>query len=108
MRVSVPLKLLTALGLKVTVTVQLAPAASPVPQLLVSVNCDRLDTMLLIFMPAAAWLVTVRVWEALVVFICWLPNANNMADRPIPGAGTVTCAVTIFVRLPVLATTVMG
>jgi hypothetical protein len=107
-KVNVPEKVCTVVGLKVTFTVQLAWAARLVPQLLVCVKAVRLETMLVMEVAAEPLLVSVTAIGEPLVLICWLGNASNTVDRRNPGAGTVTCAVTMWVMLPLLATTVNG
>ena len=70
MKVSVPVKVPAKLGSKVTVTVQLFPAPSFVPQVLVWVKTDRFETMLVMLVEVLPLLVSVTVWEALVVSVC--------------------------------------
>src|ERR1700689_242647 len=64
--------------------------------------------MLVMLVEVFALFVSVTVCEALVVLVCWLPKANSEVDKRKPGAGTVTCAVTMCVVLPLLATMVTG
>jgi hypothetical protein len=108
-KVRLALKVPTEFGRKVTVTVQLAPAARLLGQLLVWTNTEgALETMLVIPVAVDPKFVRVMVCGGLVVFICWLPKANNTVDKRKPRVGTMACRVTIFVRFPLLATTVTG
>ncbi len=61
-----PFSVLTASGVKVMVTVQLAFAASDLPQVLVAVYCDCLGRMLVMFRVLSPVFVIVRVRGALV------------------------------------------
>ena len=107
-KVNVPEKVATEPGLKVTVTVQVAWAARLVPQLLVWVNTVRFERMLVMDVAVEALLVKVTDRGELVVLMASLPNASRAVDRRNPSVGTVTCAVTMCVVLPLLATTVNG
>ena len=67
LKVNDPVRLLVAVGVKVTVTVQLLPASSPLPQLLVSLK-SPLTLMLLIVSVAVPVLLKVTLCEELELF----------------------------------------
>ena len=73
-----------AVGLNVTLIVQLAPAARLEPQLFV---CEKFEefvpanAMLLIVSAPVPVLVNVTGLAALVVFTIWFPNASDVGDR---------------------------
>ena len=70
---------------------QLAPAASVVPQPLVRKKPDAfvpVSPMLVILRGAVPGLLNVRVWAALVVPMMRLPKANDAGERTTWGAGT--------------------
>src|SRR5579864_3753959 len=81
--VIVPGWLPVAVGVKVTLMAQLAPAATEAPQVLVSEYC-ALATMLVIVRAAAAPLVSVTVCAALVLFRFWLPKAKLVGAKLTP------------------------
>jgi len=67
-------------GVNVTITMQVAPAARLVPQVFVSVNhVESVPVSLIEVMvnvPVPAFLI-VETWDALLVFISWLPKPNE-------------------------------
>jgi hypothetical protein len=70
-------------GLNTTLTAQLAPTATDVPQVLVCENGwgPGVDSvMLVIGSDTVPVLVTVTDSGALAVFVIWLPNANDDGD----------------------------
>src|SRR5205807_634490 len=74
-----------AVGLKVTLTVQLAPAVTLLPQLLVWAK-SPLATMLAMFNTAVPLLVSMDVWDGLVVPMSRLPKIKLLLDRVMTGA----------------------
>ncbi len=74
-----PLRVPIAVGLKVTVIVQLPPAFNLEPQLF---TCEKspLAVMLLIFKVAVPGLVSVTVCGVLVVPTSWLPKLRLLLD----------------------------
>src|SRR2546425_2232068 len=74
-----------AVGLKVTVMVQLAPAVRLLPQLLVWAK-SPLAAMLAMFNTAVPLLVSVDVWDGLVVPMSRVPKIRLLLDRVMTGA----------------------
>src|SRR5271157_1994122 len=77
-------RLALAVGSNVTLTVQLAPAATEVPQVLVCAKSPALapvSAMLERLKAAAPPLVRVAVSVPLLVFTAWLPNERLLGDR---------------------------
>jgi hypothetical protein len=73
-----------AAGLNVTLTVQLAPAATLAPQLLLcakSPGFAPVSVMLLMLKAALPVLLSVKVWAELVVPTAWLPKARVVGER---------------------------
>jgi hypothetical protein len=87
-----------AVGVKVTLKVQLPPAATVAPQLLVCAKS-------LLFVPVMVTLVTlslalpvlhsIMVSAALVVPFAWLPNQRLVGDRLAPGPAPVPVRGTV-------------
>jgi hypothetical protein len=117
--VNVPVCAVAEVGANVTVTVQVALAAS-VPQLLVCVNWPVPLTATPVTLPEALpvlVMVTARVEDVLVV---WLPNATGLGlaesvavpgGTPVPESGTVNeglLALEAIVNVPVCAVAVVG
>ena len=107
--VMVPVWLPVAVGVKVTLIEQFAPAASVAPQVVVSEYC-ALATMLPIVSEAVPELVSVKDCAALVVFKAWLTNVRLAGDKFTPGAVPVpvrakVCglpvALSVMVMVPV-------
>jgi hypothetical protein len=80
----VPVCVPVAVGVKVTLIEQFAPAVSEAPQVVVSEYC-ALATMLLMVREAVPVLVSVMDCAALVVFTVWLENVRLAGDRLTPG-----------------------
>src|SRR2546422_809066 len=72
-------------GLKVTLMVQLAPAATLLPQLLAWAK-SPLAAMLAMFNTAVPLLVSVDVWDGLVVPMSRLPKIRLVLDKVMTGA----------------------
>jgi hypothetical protein len=106
-----------AVGLNVTLIVQVAPAATLPSQLFVCAKSDVFvpaNAMLLIVSAEFPVLVSVTALAALVVFTIWFPNASDVGDRltvgaavPVPDKLTVwglpaalSTIVTVPVRVP--------
>ena len=88
-----------ALGVNVTEIVQVALAASEVPQLLVATNSVPLAAILAIDSAALPVLLKVTALDALAVPMFWLPKARLPADRPAVGTPTpVPLSVTVCVE----------
>src|SRR5437660_7674536 len=71
-------------GLKVTLMVQLAPAATLLPQLLAWAK-SPLAAMLAMFNTAVPLLVSVDVWDGLVVPMSRLPKIRLVLDKVMTG-----------------------
>ena len=88
--VNVPVSGPVAMGEKVTLIVQEPPAATLLPQLLVSPK-SALAAMLVIMSAALPVLLRVAGFDPLVVPRFWLPNVKFVGERPTIGsAGLVT------------------
>src|SRR5437879_4381188 len=74
-----------AVGVKVALIVQLAPTARLVPQLFVCAK-SPLAAMLAMFNTAVPLLVSVDVWDRLVVPMSRLPKIRLVVDRVMTGA----------------------
>jgi hypothetical protein len=82
-------RLPVAEGVKVTLIVQLAPAATELPQVLVwakSLALAPVTARLVMFSVALPVLLTVTLRAVLVVGTGWLPKARLVAERPATGA----------------------
>jgi hypothetical protein len=75
-----PVGVPAAVGVKVTEMVQLAPAATLVPQVLVSAKLDE-AAILLIVRVAVPVFFKVTVWAALVVPTVWLAKVRLVGDK---------------------------
>ena len=94
-------------GVNVTLIVQLAPAATEMPQLLVCANWP-LETMLVMLSDAVPVFFSVTDFAALVVFTRWLPKVRVEVDKLTTGAVPVPERVTLW-GLPVaLSVTVIA
>jgi hypothetical protein len=84
--VTAPVRFPAAVGVKVTLIVQFAPAATLDPQVLV---CAKSPEAVIWEMESAALpeFVNVTVWAALVVPTSWLLNVKLAGDRLTAGAG---------------------
>jgi hypothetical protein len=78
--VSVPLSELAVVGVKVTLMLQLLPAASELPQALLAAKLPVAATELIV-KAALPELVSVTVWALLVVFTVWLAKLRLLAER---------------------------
>ena len=94
MIVSEPVRLPSAVGLNVTLIVQLAPAATEPPQVLVSAK-SPLDDMVLIASGAVPVLLRVTACAALVVLISWLPKLRPDGDKLTTGATPTPASKTV-------------
>ena len=93
--VSVPARAPVAVDVNVTVIVQLAPAATELPQAFVWAKSPALVPMTVmpaILNAALPVLVSVTVWVALVVLIVWFPKARLPGAMLATGAGGVMAA----------------
>ena len=81
--VIVPGRLPVAVGVNVTLIVQLAPAATEVPQVLVWAYC-ALAAMLVTLSAAVPEFVSVTVCAALLVPTAWLANVRLVGERLTP------------------------
>src|SRR5262249_2858601 len=84
-----PFRVPSAVGVKVTLMVQLAPAFTELPQLLFSAK-SPLVAMLVMVRVALPLLVRVTVWGLLVVPTLWLPKARLVGDRVTAGPAPLT------------------
>lgn len=78
-------------GVKITLIVHWAPAATLDPQLLLSAKALGLvpvSAMLAMLRAALPLLLKVKLWAALVVPTAWVPNARLLADRVAEGCGS--------------------
>jgi hypothetical protein len=92
----VPVRVPEAVGLKVTLMLQLAPAATELPQLSVSAKSPLAEILVIVKLTVPV-LVSVTVCAALVVPTVWLANVNEEAER----LTVVVGAVPVPVRLTV-------
>ena len=100
-----------AVGVKMTLMVQLEPTATKVPQVLVWTKSPLLvPVRVRLVMPRATLPVFMRVTfcAGLVLFTCWGPKVKLLVERLTEVAGTITETVTLRVMLPLLAKTVTG
>ena len=116
--VSVPVRVPEVVGINVTLMVQLAPAATELPQLLVWAK-SPLALMAVILRAALPELLSVTVCGALVVPCAWLPKVRLTGERPATGplADPVPVRLTVcgllaapsvMVRAPVLVPPAVG
>ena len=85
---SVPVRVPVAVGMKVTDTVQLAPVARLLPQLLVCEKSPVVETEVMLRL-ADPLFVTVTVCAALVVFTVWLAKLRLTGDSDTEGVGAL-------------------
>ncbi len=118
-KVSVPLAAPVAVGVKVTPTAQLAPAARLVPQVLLEIAKGPLIPTLEMVRAVFWRLVRVTVTAALVLPTATVPKFNELADRvtgelellPVPLRLTVCGlfpALSVKVSVPVAAPVAVG
>ena len=91
-KVSVPVAAPVAAGVKVTPTVQVAPAATLLPQVLLAIVKWAVAAMLVKLSAVVSWLVRVTVLDELVLPTTTVPKLKLLADR-------VTGCVPVPVRL---------
>src|SRR5579864_3794733 len=114
----VPLTDPVTVGLNVTLIVQFAPAATELPQVLVSPYC-ALAKILVMLSAALPLLFSVTVCAALVVFSVWLANVKLAGDKltagvpaaPVPARDTVCglpVALSVMVMVPVCVPVAVG
>ena len=108
MIVSLPGRVPLAIGVNVTFIVQLVPAATLVPQLLVWVYSFPLGTMLDNASAFVPILVRVMLFGALLVLVVCAAKAKLTVESRTDVEGTTRDAVTVRVLFPALAITVMG
>src|SRR2546430_10227947 len=85
-----PVKVPVVVGVKATLTVQPADAASDVPQVLPGwANPVPVVAILVMLNDALPVFVRVTVCAALVVLIAWLPNATLVGERLTAGASAL-------------------
>jgi hypothetical protein len=109
LKVNVPLRIPIAVGLKVTLTVQFAPAATVVPQVLALMAKSPLIVILLIFSVLVPVFVSLIAFAVLVVASTLFPKARFVADSatagvlpPLPQFGNLKFAMRVFqLKLPV-------
>jgi hypothetical protein len=94
-------------GVNVTLIVQLPPAATVMPQLLVCANCP-LDTILVMLSDAVPVFLSVTDFATLVVFTRWLPKDRLVADKLTTGAVPVPERVTLWGLPAASSTTVIA
>ena len=80
MKVKIPVRTPITVGAKLTLTVQLLPAASVVPQVLLLIAKSPLIVMLLIFSVLVPVFVSLTTFAVLVVRSTLLPKASFVAD----------------------------
>lgn len=102
--VMVPARVPVVVGVKVTVMVQLPPAAPPVPQLFVWAKLP-VATMLEIVSLAPVLLVSLITFAALVVFTVWLPKLKLVGDSATVLVAPVPVMVTVCGLLAALSVT---
>src|SRR5207302_8417985 len=85
LKVNVPLRMPITGGVKVTLTVQLVPAATVVPQVLALMVKSPLLMILLIFSVPDPVFVSLTIFAVLVVPSTLLPNARFVTDRVTAG-----------------------
>ena len=105
---SVALRNPTAVGLKVTLMVQFAPAATLEPHVLLWAKSPELvpvKVMLLMVRAALPVLDSVTGPDALVVVTVWLPNANEAGVRPAIGPVPLPLSPTVCGLPGALSTT---
>ncbi len=91
-RVTAALRVPVADGVKVTLIVQVAPAATELPQLLVwvkSLGFVPVSAILVRLKAALAVLLRVMVWTALVAPTAWLANVRLVGERLATGSAPV-------------------
>src|SRR5205807_9410601 len=91
--VTAPVRMPVAVGVNVTLMVQLAPAATDVPQVLVCMK-SPLATMLVTLSATFPVLFSVTDCATLVVFRFCLPNVWLLGERLAPGAAPVPVRLT--------------
>ena len=117
--VNVPLRVPVAVGVKVTLIVQLVPAARLAPQLLVCPKSPLLVplTAMLVMPSAVPWeLVRVTACAALVVPTFWLLNVSEVGERlgsavPVPERLAVwglLLASSVTVKVPLRVPVAVG
>src|SRR5205807_10115469 len=97
-----PVRVPVAVGVKVTLMAQLAPAATDVPQVLVCMK-SPLATMLVTLSATVPVLVSVTDCATLVVFRFWLANVRLLGERLTPGAAPVAVRLTVSVLFAALS-----
>jgi hypothetical protein len=115
-KVSVPVAAPSATGVKVTPTVQVAPAAMPVPQVLLeTANGPPAGTEMLVNVSTVLRrLVTVTVFAALVLPSARVPKLKLVAEKvtgalPLPDTETVCVpTLSVIVRTPEAEPTAVG
>ena len=85
LKVNVPLPTPITVGMKVTLTVQLASAVTVVPQVLLLMAKSPLMVILLIFSVLVPVFVSLTTFAALLVLSTLLPNASFVADSVTAG-----------------------
>jgi hypothetical protein len=92
--VMAPVRVPVAVGSNFTVIVQCDPALIEVPQLFVSEK-SPLGTMLVIPRAAVPVLLSLTVFDVLVVLICWLPKLRLVGEKLMVGAIPVPVRATV-------------
>src|SRR5579864_5057318 len=103
----VPLTDPVTVGLNVTLIVQFAPAATELPQVLVSPYC-ALAKILVMLSAALPLLVSVTVWAALVLLTCWLANVSAAEERLTLGAPAPVPLYAVMISIDVRAELIVG
>ena len=85
---TLPLSFPKTVGVYVTEIVQLSPAPSDVPQLLVCAKSPAVEILMFSNVPVPVFVI-VTFWPALVVLMIWLPKLSVVADRLTNGATPV-------------------
>ena len=96
--VTAALRLPTATGSKLTVIVQVPPAATDVPHVFISAKSPGfvpVTAMLVTLKAAFPLFVTVTVCAAALVPTDWLPKLRMLAERPTPAEVPVPVKLTV-------------
>jgi hypothetical protein len=96
--VTAALRAPVAVGVKVTLILQLAPAATLVPQVFVWLKSPLFApviVMLVMLSAAVPVFESVTAWAVLVVLTSWLLNESDAGERPTPDATPVPVRLTV-------------
>jgi hypothetical protein len=108
-RVSAPVRVPAAVGVNFTLIVQLAPAATVLPQVPTPANPKSPLMLVVKVTVVVVLLVAVTNCPALLVPTAWLPKVNEVGDRLKPAAEFTVSVAALLVALPVeLLTTTLN